>query len=204
MDPADDVELRPGFGRVLTYGTWLVCAATVVATVLDDPVEGLRVAAPAALVSLVVWALFGRPAVVVTPAGVELRNVLRTVELPWPTIQLVDTRFALTLRTAYGTYAAWAAPAPSRSTALRAGPGDLAEVPGSARGAGGAVRPGDLPSTPSGEAALVVRRRWEQLRDAGHLDDPRLERERPRVRWHVRTLAAVAVLSALTWVALSA
>lgn len=202
MDPADDVELRPGFGRVLTYGTWAVCAVTVATSAWADPVEGLRVAAPAALVSLVVWALLGHPAVVVTPAGVELRNVLRTIELPWPTIRLVDTRYALTLHTAYGVYAAWAAPAPSRSAALRAGPGDLTAVPGSARGAGG-VRPGDLPSTPSGEAALVVRRRWEQLRDAGHLDDPRLERERPRVRWHVRTLAAVGVLSALTWVALS-
>jgi hypothetical protein len=203
MDPADDVELRPGFGRVLTYGTWVVCAVAVVTSAWSDPVEGLRVAAPAALVSLVVWALFGRPAVVVTPAGVELRNVLRTIELPWPTIQLVDTRFALTLHTAYGVYAAWAAPAPSRSTALRAAPGDLSGIPGSARAAGGAVRPGDLPSTASGEAAMVVRRRWEQLRDAGHLDDPRVERERPRVRWHVRTLAAAAVLSALTWVALS-
>ena len=65
------------------------------------------------------------------------------------------------------------------------------------------MRPGDLPGTPSGEAASVVRRRWEELRDAGHLDDPRLERERPRVRWDTRTLAAAAVLGVLSALALS-
>ncbi|WP_217617392.1 PH domain-containing protein, partial [Cellulomonas sp. GbtcB1] len=71
--------------------------------------------APVVLVVHWGWAAYWRPAVLVSPAGDELRNVTRTIELPWPTIQRVDTRYAHTLHTAYGDYAAWAAPAPSRA-----------------------------------------------------------------------------------------
>jgi hypothetical protein len=47
------------------------------------------------------------------------------------------------------------------------------------------------------DAARLVRERWEQLKAAGHLDNPVLERESVPVRWHVETLAIGAVLIVL-------
>ena len=49
----------------------------------------------------------------------HLVNVLRTIDLPWPAIQLVDTKWALTLVTAYGKFTAWAAPAPGGMASAR-------------------------------------------------------------------------------------
>jgi hypothetical protein len=42
-----------------------------------------------------------------------------------------------------------------------------------------------------------VRDRWEQLRAAGHLDNPVLEHERVPVRWHIGTLAAAIAIVGL-------
>ena len=58
------------------------------------------------------------------------------------------------------------------------------------------MAPGDLPDSPSGTAAVLIRDRWDALRRAGHLDDPRLEDERAPVRWHLGTLLAGVVLLA--------
>ncbi|KGM01541.1 hypothetical protein Q760_00670 [Cellulomonas cellasea DSM 20118] len=182
----------------MTVGTVVVCAIALVTTLVDDPGAAVRLAPGLALASVLVWALFGRPAVVVHAGGVRLENVLRTIELPWPSVQRIDTKYALTLVTAYGVYAAWAAPAPSRSLAARADRERLGRhLPESTYGLGG-VRPGDLPGTPSGDVAALVRHRWEELRDAGHLDDPRLEREKPVTRWNVAPVVSTAVLAVLT------
>jgi len=199
---ADEVVFRPRFGQVLTVGFAVLSGVALVVTLVQDPAAALRYAPAILLPTLLVWALFGRPAVVVHAGGVDLRNVTRTIELPWPSIRMIDTKYALTLHTDYGTYAAWAAPAPSRAQTIRAARDETANLPSSTFGPGGTVRPGDLAGSDSGQAAMYIRRRWEDLRDAGHLDDPRLERARPRVRWHVRTLLAVAALGALALLAL--
>ncbi len=196
MVSADVVEYRPAFGRVLAVVVAVLGLGGLVTGLVADAGATWPYVAPVVLVVLWVWAAYWRPAVLVSPAGVELRNVTRTIELPWPTIQRVDTRYALTLHTAYGDYAAWAAPAPSRARVATAGRDDVANLPGSTYGPGGSVRPGDLASSASGQAAIIVRARWEELRDAGVLDDPRLERATPRVRWHAGTLAAIVVLIA--------
>jgi hypothetical protein len=146
-----------------------------------------------ALVAGTCWAVFWRPQVEVTDGGVRLVNVFRTIDVPWPAIQLVDTKWALTLQTAYGTFTAWAAPSPGARGAMRATRTDASHLPASTY-AGDGIRPGDLPSSHSGAAAEMVRRHWEQLRDAGHLDDPHLERERAPVTWHVGVLLAGAGL----------
>ncbi|MFF1529822.1 PH domain-containing protein [Cellulomonas sp. NPDC058312] len=196
MVSADVVEYRPAFGRVLAVVVAVLGLGGLATGLVADADVTLPYVAPVLLVVAWVWAAYWRPAVLVSPAGVELRNVTRTVELPWPTIERVDTKYALTLHTAYGDYAAWAAPAPSRARVTASRADDVAHLPGSTYGPGGSVRPGDLASSASGQAAAIVRARWEELRDAGVLDDPRVERARPRVRWHVRTLAAIVVLIA--------
>ena len=200
---AEVVVFRPVFGRVLAVVVIVLCGAGAVTGLVANAGATVRYLPLIALLGVLIWAGYWRPAVIVTPASVELRNVTRTVELPWPTIQRVDTRFALTLHTPYGPYAAWAAPAPGRAQVQLARGEDAKHLPSSTYGPGGTLQAGDLASTGSGQAAMLVRARWEALRDAGVLNDPRLERERPRVRWHVGTLTAIVVLIAASVLSLA-
>ncbi len=186
---------RPTFGRILS-GTFGVLGAFALSVVFinDGTRAGLLFAPWAALVVGTVWAIYWRPEVMVDDGGVRVVNVLRTIHVPWPSIERIDTKWALTLFTAYGKITAWAAPAPGGFASRMAGLHDLKGLPESTYGVGDSIRPGDLPGTPSGAAALVVRRHWEQLRDAGHLDDPRLEHQSVPVVWHYRTILGAAVL----------
>ena len=195
------VTYQPGSARSVTIGVAAVAAVALVVTALDDAGAALRYLPVFLVVPAAVWALYGRPAVIISDGGVELRNVLRTVELPWPAIQRIETKYALTLETAYGPYNAWAAPVPSRTIAANRTHIVMRNQPESAYAAGG-LRPGDLAGTPSGDVAGYIRRRWEELRDAGHLDDPRLERQRPVVRWHLGPVLLVLVLAAASAVTL--
>jgi hypothetical protein len=80
--------------------------------------------------------------------------------------------------TAYGSYQAWAVPAPRRTRESR--------------------------ETSTTEAATLVEERWHALRIAGYLDDPRLERPHARTTVHtapLATAAALLVLSALSLLA---
>lgn len=196
------VTYQPGSARGMTIGVAVVAAVALAMTALDDMGAALRYLPTFLVVPAAVWAFYGRPAVIISDGGVALRNVLRTVELPWPAIQRIETKYALTLETAYGPYNAWAAPVPGRTLASNRTHITMRHQPESAYAAGG-LRPGDLEGSPSGDASAYIRRRWEALRDAGHLDDPRLERQRPVVRWHPGPLLLVAALAAASAVSLS-
>ena len=89
------MEFRARVGRGLTAAIAVLGVIALVATAVEDPAAALRYG-PALLVpAAVAWVLFARPAVIVSDAGVELRNVLRTIDLPWPSIERVDTKYAL-------------------------------------------------------------------------------------------------------------
>lgn len=204
-----DEEWRPWYGRALTVVIGAICVVTVLVVGWKEGVAEAAAFSPwLALMTLTCWACFWRPRVTITDAGVELVNVLRTVRVPWPAIQMIETKWALTLVTAVGTFTSWAAPAPGVRAAVFAMPRrdqaafEQRTLPRDGRRTGAAasgpgVRPSDLPATPSGAAATKVRQRWEQLREQGHLDDPRLEREHAVVRWHTGTIAAALGLLAL-------
>lgn len=199
-------EWRPWYGRALTVTIASICAVTIGVVAWKEGVREAAAFAPwLALMTLACWACFWRPCVGVSESGVRLVNVTRTVDVPWPAIQLIETKWALTLVTAVGTFTSWAAPAPGARATVRSMssaeqsrfsarqlPGRRGQVPSTEAAHG--VRPGDLPDTPSGAAATKVRERWEQLQAQGHLDDPRLERAAAIVRWHTGTLVAAAVL----------
>lgn len=189
---------RPTFSRILAGATALICAIALVVVLIQDSFSDVLGVLPwLLLVSGAAWAVFWQPAVQVGDGGVRLVNVTRTIDLPWPSIQRIDTKWALALVTAYGTFTAWSAPAPSRMSARRLSRQEGKELPESTYVAKDTIRPGDAPGSPSGDVALVVRRRWDELRDAGHLDNPVLETDRPQIRWHVVELAIGVLLLAL-------
>ena len=192
--------LHSRFGRVLSIIVIAAFAAGLVITAIQGRwLDALQVAPIFGFLSLLTWAMFWRPNVDVTAAGVSVRNVLRTIEVAWQEIRRIDTKYALTLETPHGTVTAWAAPAPGRHSVFSAVRQDGANLPESSYLAG-TVRPGDLITSDSGQAAHVIRTHWEQLRDDGHLDAATSEFTKLRVTWHWRTIAALGALTALVFV----
>jgi hypothetical protein len=189
-------EIRPTFGRGLTVTAAVLGLVTVVFLATTSGVGDALVTLPwVALFTACCWATFWNPRVVVSDGGVRLVNVTRTIDVPWPSIVDVETRYALTLVTAYGRFAAWAAPAPSAGGALRTA---MRSRPRAIEGeAVEAVTMGEVTGTPSGDAAHVVRRRWDQLRADGYLDEPRLEFDKPPIRWHWKVGVTIAVIAGL-------
>ena len=160
----------------------MVLAALAVANLaMGGWVVLLRWGAVPLWLALTVWGLFGAPRVLVDQAGVTVVNPANTIYLEWGAILRIDTRWALTLFTARGKVTAFAAPAPSNFSIHRARPADFKGLPESTYVAE-SIRPGDLPHSPSGHAALVVRQRWEALRDAGELGAA--DQATYRVTWH--------------------
>lgn len=193
------VVLRPPFGQALTVVVGLICVVCEAAILTTQGLaRGVHMAPLIALAAYVCWLLFWAPAVIIDPAGVYLRNVVRTRHITWPAIQRVDTKYALTLHTPGGKYTAWAAPAPSRFTMINATKQDVARLPDSTYGPGRSIGPGDLPKSDSGVAAYYVRERWEALRDAGHLDSGVIEHSGVVTTWNLRSMLALVGLIGLT------
>ena len=192
---------RPGFGRGLTVVLGCSCVVSlVVVAARSGSTETLLTLPWVALFMTCCWAIFWRPSVEVSDAGIRMVNVTRTIDVPWPAVVDVETRYALTLDTAYGRFSAWAAPAPGAGPALRAA---MRNRPRRHDGDGSdetvrSVTMGELAGTASGEAAMIVRRRWERLKDAGFLDDPQLEFDRAPIRWHWRVGASIVALTAIS------
>jgi hypothetical protein len=187
--------VRPWWGRALTLAIAAICLSVTVWTGVSDSWTDAALTVPwMALLTLTCWATFWRPRVAVSDAGVELVNVSRTVFVPWPALQDIDTKWALTLITAYGQFRAWSAPAPGTRAALLSLVGSRKQRPPPGPEV---VRPGDLIDSPSGSAAALIRHRWDAMRAAGHLENPRLERDRAQVTWHFETALAAAALLAV-------
>lgn len=202
----DSTTLRSRFGIVLVIIVWCVLAAVLVGFVIQhDPYSIARYVPVIALVAYLVWILMWSPSVTIAPSGVTVRNLLRSSLISWPAIERVDTRFALTLYTRGGKIVAWSAPAPSRFAAFRTARSDSHRYLPESTYVGGAIRPGDIPQSDSGLAALYVRRYWEQLRDAGYLDSGVVEGTGVTTKWMPRETTiffglVVLVLAVLTLV----
>jgi hypothetical protein len=198
----DSVTLRPLFGKVIVVLIWLICALALGSVVLQsEALEIVRFVPLIGFAAYGVWILFWSPSVTIGPTGVTVRNLLRSYDVSWPAVQRVDTKYALTLYTSAKKIVAWSAPQPGRFEALRTSKSDIQFLPESSYGVGGSIRPGDLPRSASGLAALYVRRYWEQLRDAGHLDSGVVEGTGVTIHWLRResiVLCGLLVVSLLT------
>lgn len=196
-----EVFYRPVLGRTLAVVTVMVCAFGVVALFWGDAGSALRYVWPIVLVAVAAWAVFWRPSLRMQEHGITVVNVFRTYFVPWPAIQGIDTRFALTLRTSRGSISVWATPAPGRHRAFGLASKDFDGIGQTARGEHGSLRPSDAISTPTGNLAQAIRGHWEQLRDDGMFgsgEDP----DAATVTWHGATIAALAALVAATVVGL--
>jgi hypothetical protein len=166
----DSTTLRSRFGIALVIVVWCVLAAILIGFIVQlQLIPILRFTPVLLLAGYLIWILMWSPSVTIAPSGVTVRNLLRSNAVSWPAIERVDTRFALTLYTKGRKIVAWSAPAPSRFAAYRTARSSVNRNLPESTYVGGAIRPGDIPQSDSGLAALYVRRYWEQLRDAGYL-----------------------------------
>ncbi|MEO8908200.1 MAG: PH domain-containing protein [Microbacteriaceae bacterium] len=183
------------FNRVLAIVIWALTAVLMVTTLITGGPGRALAIVPSAFFALFAWTALWRPYVRVADAGVRIRNVLRTIDVPWPALINVDTRYALTLYTPGHEYAAWAAPAPGRTgtnIARRAENNGRVEA---APSVNGQVRPGDLLASESGQAAQIVRDHWQKLRDSGAIEIGVAEETGVPTHWHWWTNAALVVLA---------
>lgn len=193
----EETVLRPLSGRVIAAVLVVFASAIVIAGLVQLGIPRMlpHLAIPV-LIGYLGWFLFWAPCVRVSPGEVVIDNPSRLVRLQWPQITFIDTKWALEIHTEHGRYTAWAAPAPGRHTVMRQTRGDLKHVPRDAYELG-TIRPGDIPTSDSGAAASVVRRTWESLREAGHLDNARPESPLPDTRIHWVRLAVLLALVVL-------
>ena len=155
---------------------WAICCTGIVSAL----VTGAGIAPVVLLASLgwFVWLAFWRPSVVTDARGVELRNLVRDVSIPYDAVDDVDTRYALVVRAGDRSYSAWGAPAPGGASSLRdslsrrrAAGADWRDAPRSVRESG-AARPGDVADSASGAPATVIRRELERRDREGIRRDP--------------------------------
>jgi hypothetical protein len=190
------------FNRILAVIIWVLAAFMTSSLLFVAPGIRLLYVLPAAFVALFAWEALWRPSVEVDDEGVRLRNVLRTVFVPWPALIHVDTKYALTLYTPGHNYTAWAAPAPGRASSYRATKSRTENSGSRAPFEGDAARPGDLLGTESGEAAYLVRSRWDSLRERGAFETGVADTTKVTVTTHWATAIALIVLAAGSVVAI--
>ena len=192
--PSARTVFRPTFVRALSVVIWGLMLVFAVLALSEGWSLALRAAPALLLVCALTYALFWRPCVEVDDDGVTLRNVLRDVRVPFAAIDSIDTRFALTLYSAGRRDAAWAAPAPGRSTLMGLGRWDLSGV---RHILGTDVGEGPIssaaPNSDSGGAALLVRQGWERWRASHPGDAP----SAVTVRWDVPLVVLLLAGAAL-------
>lgn len=156
----DRTVLRAGFSFWLYVA---LAAASVVAVLWVAIPEGTRhhlpqlAPIPIAIV-LGGWVALGRPALIVEPERIVVRNPFVTVTVPAARLERYDTERGLTLHLDDGrSVHVWAAPPPDRIAAWRqAGLGPDARDPRLVREGGDEIRTSRLPGFPAGDAALVL------------------------------------------------
>jgi hypothetical protein len=181
---------RPLLSRISAAGYAVFALWWAVDDLRTGDVERIAVVGPVLLaLGAVVYGVFWRPAVVVDDTGVELRNIVRDIRVPWPVLAAVETKYALTLVVGERSYRSWAAGAPGRPAPLahRASARDHHPT-----GDASTVQSSRSLRGDSGAAAFMVEQRWEQRRS-----DPLPEGAGVTVRyqWAWPSVAAGAALA---------
>jgi hypothetical protein len=195
---------RPTTSRVAVAGFAGFALWWIVDDLLTGDAGRMVVAAPVLLaIGIALWGIFWRPAVIVDNAGVSLLNIVRDVDVPWSLLELVETRYALTLHVGERRYRSWAAGAPGRPLPGRSAVSRMPEEKTVARehdvtGEAEAIRSSRSLRGDSGAAAFMVEQRWQQHRNlrrgSAAEADPAAADQRVRVTWAWQWPAATALL----------
>lgn len=194
------------FNRGLAIALWVIVALLFVTTSVNA--GSLRFAAlalvPTAFGIVLGWVALWRPRMTVDDDHIEVVNVFHSVRVPWAALVHVDTRFALTLVTPGRRVSVWAAPAPGRAgvaLARRENQRHGNAVPASEDGN---RRAGDLLSTASGDAAYLVRHRWDDLRERDAVELGAADTVRVPVSLHWVSIALLVATGVGGWFAIAA
>jgi Protein of unknown function (DUF2581). len=196
-DSHDAAVFRSRFNAIAAVVVWSLCAVASAAAVVYAERDLVAYLTPLALVAFGAWMVLWNPSIAVDDDAVHLVNVTKTIEIPWPAVIQIDTRYALTVQTPNRRYSAAAAPAPGRLTIARGG-SDTGHLK-----LDGPARPGDSPKTDSGAAAWLVRDRWNRLVEAGRIELGVAESTPVLVRWHAASIAVCGALFAASVLALA-
>lgn len=204
MNRYPSLLIHSTFNRMLCVFVWVLCGLMLVSAGFGGIEPLVRSAPVIALAAYFAWLALWRPYLSVIDDAVVLGNVFRTITVPWQALIHVDTKFALTLVTPRGRFAAWVAPAPGAFTTRRL----ARQSRKSADPADGELRPqdpgiatGDLAGSDSGDAARVIRQRWTAQLEAGVVEAGQADSTPVTVAWQFTPLVVTAVLAALTVVA---
>jgi len=163
---ADPTVFYSRFNRIVAAAFAAVAALSALSLFLLPTASNRWLVVPALFVMVFVWEVLWRPSLRISDVAVTIFNPLRTIVVPWAALVHVDTKFALTLYTPGRKFAVYCAPAPGRSLTSAGRRKSTDPVPHVT----GAPRPGDLPGSESGEAAHLVRARWDELQRSGRVD----------------------------------
>lgn len=164
-DDLHTVTVHSRVNRGIAIASWALLAVLGVLLALQSQLQG--VVATTIVVAWLAYAAYTclwAPSLVVDDRGNEIKNPLRTVFVTWQALIHVDTKYSLTLHTPGRAWPVWCAPQASALVARRAAkrvrddrdPRD----PRNPLDAG--IPIGDIPGTESGDAARLVRTRWER------------------------------------------
>ncbi|MBX3312582.1 MAG: hypothetical protein KF916_06830 [Microbacteriaceae bacterium] len=185
------VVIQPRSGKITAIVVAAFALAAAIISISADPANGWRSIFFLVLISFLAWWVFWTPRIDIAEKSALIVNVFSRVSIPYPRIKLVDTRYALALTTDRGRFVAWAAPAPSQWQMMRAKAEDAKHLPETTY-VDGTVRPGDLISSDSGQAAYLIRREFEK-REEITSDTP------PVVRtWHIWQIVVTVALVVAT------
>ncbi|KTR04633.1 PH domain-containing protein [Curtobacterium luteum] len=194
------------FNRGLAIALWLIVALLFATTTATDTTWSDRALAvvPALFGLALGWIVLWRPRMTVDDDGIEVVNVFHTVRVPWAALVHVDTRFALTLVTPNRRVSVWAAPAPGRAGVALARRQEQRHGRSVPDLDGGHRRAGDLLSTASGDAAYLVRYRWEELRERDAIELGTADAVRVPVTLHWASIVLLAATAVGGWFAVAA
>ncbi|SEE97229.1 PH domain-containing protein [Ruania alba] len=168
---------------------------------IGGPAELWRSGPTAALVIVVMWALFWVPGAEVSDGGITVVNVLRTVHVPWPEFTEAEARWSLQVRAGDVTVSSWGVPASSGTGTRLASRGRARRASAEERAA--TETPRRLTGRGNAEAAaLAIGERRSALADAGHLTGARRGTLPVTTTWHrpvIVALIAASVLTAASW-----
>ncbi len=183
----DARTLRPGSAIAVGVVGAVSGLALLVPGLLTSP-RSWALVSTVVLALVLLWLLVVRPCVVIHAEGIRLVNPLRVVDLTWPVISEVRSRWALELFVEGRRYTAWGVPAdPGRP---RYGRGMMTVGSNKVRGKGTI----EMPTKPKVEAQVVA----AEVEERRSADRRRKDGRTPRIAHQTWDPVSVGLLLAAT------